>query len=71
MRIALINGAVTTLKNTVRILRKKGHVVLVLSPDMFPSLPCPTYPEIRLALFPWRKVTRILDLINRQTLELP
>jgi glycosyltransferase involved in cell wall biosynthesis len=57
----LINGVVTTLENTVRILREKGHVVLVLSPDMFPGLPCPTYPEIRLALFPWRKVTRILD----------
>ncbi|SMP65383.1 Glycosyltransferase involved in cell wall bisynthesis [Desulfonatronum zhilinae] len=57
----LINGVVTTLENTVRILREKGHEVLVLSPDQFPGLPCPTYPEIRLALFPWRKVARILD----------
>jgi len=69
MRIALItdvwtpqiNGVVTTLENTVRIARAKGHEILVLSPDMFPSLPCPTYQEIRLALFPWRTVTRRLD----------
>lgn len=57
----LINGVVTTLENTVRIARSHGHDVLVLSPEMFPSLPCPTYPEIRLVLFPWRKVSRILD----------
>ncbi|GAB6059116.1 glycosyltransferase family 4 protein [Desulfonatronum parangueonense] len=57
----LINGVVTTLENTVRILREKGHVVLVLSPDLFPGIPCPTYPEIRLALLPWRKVGRILN----------
>ncbi|TVQ97191.1 MAG: glycosyltransferase family 1 protein [Desulfovibrionales bacterium] len=57
----LINGVVTTLENTVRILRERGHVVLVLSPDLFPSIPCPTYPEIRLALFPWRQVSGILD----------
>ncbi|WP_045222981.1 hypothetical protein [Desulfonatronum thioautotrophicum] len=57
----LINGMVTTLENTVRILRERGHVVLVLSPDLFPSIPYPTYPEIRLALFPWRKVSGILD----------
>ena len=56
----LINGVVTTLENTVRIAREKGHDVLVLNPEMFAGLPCPTYPEIRPALFPWYKVSRIL-----------
>lgn len=59
-RIALVtdawapqmNGVVRTLTTTCDLLRKQGHEVLVLSPDQFLSLPCPTYPEIRLALFP-------------------
>jgi len=57
----LINGVVTTLENTVRITRAKGRHVMVISPDLFPAIPCPTYPEIRLALFPWRKVGKMLD----------
>ena len=31
-------------------LRRRGHEVLVISPGLYRSLPCPTYPEIRLAL---------------------
>jgi glycosyltransferase involved in cell wall biosynthesis len=27
-----------------------GHVVKIISPDLYGSIPCPTYPEIRLAL---------------------
>ncbi len=56
-RIALVtdawapqmNGVVRTLTTTCELLREHGHEVLVLSPDQFMSLPCPTYPEIRLA----------------------
>jgi glycosyltransferase involved in cell wall biosynthesis len=32
------------------VLEEDGHKVDVISPDLFRSLPCPTYPEIRLAL---------------------
>lgn len=45
-----MNGVVRTLTTTVDTLRARGHEVLVISPDRFRSLPCPTYPEIRLAL---------------------
>ena len=45
-----VNGVVRTLTTTVAILRSRGHEVHVISPDMYPSVPCPTYPEIRLAL---------------------
>jgi glycosyltransferase involved in cell wall biosynthesis len=31
-------------------LEARGHEVLVISPDLYRSWPCPTYPEIRLAL---------------------
>ncbi|UVO54641.1 glycosyltransferase family 1 protein [Sphingomonas sp. SUN039] len=58
MRIAIVtdawepqvNGVVRTLKATKAELEAKGHEVLVVSPDLYPNLPCPTYPEIRLAL---------------------
>lgn len=45
-----VNGVVRTLQATREQLQATGHDVLVISPDQFRSLPCPTYPEIRLAL---------------------
>ncbi len=51
-----INGVVVTLKNTVRELQRGGHDVGMITPTEFLTLPCPTYPEIRLALFPRRQV---------------
>ena len=45
-----MTGVVRTLTTTCEQLRADGHEVLVVSPDQFASLPCPTYPEIRLAV---------------------
>jgi glycosyltransferase involved in cell wall biosynthesis len=45
-----VNGVVRTLKATKFELERRGHEVLVVSPDLYPSVPCPTYPEIRLAV---------------------
>jgi glycosyltransferase involved in cell wall biosynthesis len=45
-----VNGVVRTLMATRDQLERQGHVVEVISPDLYPSIPCPTYPEIRLAL---------------------
>ena len=45
-----MNGVVRTLTTTCDHLRALGHEVMVISPDQFASIPCPTYPEIRLAL---------------------
>lgn len=45
-----MNGVVRTLTMTCDLLRERGHDVMVIAPDQFASLPCPTYPEIRLAL---------------------
>ncbi len=58
MKIALItdawfpqvNGVVRTLDSIVTLARKWGHEVLVISPDQYRSIACPTYPEIRLAM---------------------
>ena len=35
-----------------QLLQAEGHEVEVFGPDRFRTLPCPTYPEIRLSLFP-------------------
>jgi glycosyltransferase involved in cell wall biosynthesis len=45
-----VNGVVRTLQSVQRELVARGHEVLVISPDLYRSFPCPTYPEIRLAL---------------------
>jgi glycosyltransferase involved in cell wall biosynthesis len=64
MRIALVtdawapqvNGVVRTLEAVRATLERQGHAVAVISPDLYASLPCPTYPEIRLAMATSRSV---------------
>ena len=55
-----VNGVVRTLDTTREYLGKLGHEVRVLSPQDFKTVPCPTYPEIRLALFPSKGVKAFL-----------
>lgn len=45
-----VNGVVRTLSTTAGILGDLGHEVEVVAPQRFRTIPCPTYPEIRLAL---------------------
>jgi glycosyltransferase involved in cell wall biosynthesis len=54
------NGVVTTLKATTQALTSLGHNVRVLSPQTLACLPCPSYPEIRLAVAPGAYVAREL-----------
>jgi glycosyltransferase involved in cell wall biosynthesis len=56
-----INGVVRTLGMVRRELQAMGHTVDVLGPDRFRTMACPTYPEIRLALLPDRKLAREID----------
>ena len=55
-----VNGVVTTLTRTVTGLQSLGVEVDVITPQGFASIPCPSYPEIRLALFPGAEVYRRL-----------
>ena len=55
-----INGVVTTLSRTAATLTSWGHRVLLLTPDRFRTVPCPTYPEIRLSLATTAAVSRLL-----------
>jgi len=69
MKIALVsdawlpqtNGVVRTLQETARCLEALGHQVRAVNPLPFRTFPCPSYPEIRLAAWPWQRSTRILD----------
>lgn len=45
-----VNGVVRTLQAVRRELEAGDDVIEVVAPDGFPSIPCPTYPEIRLSL---------------------
>lgn len=45
-----VNGVVTTMSCVIDWLREQGVTVEVVEPDGFRTLPCPGYPEIRLAL---------------------
>ena len=71
MRIALVsdawapqvNGVVRTLTTTVAHLRARGMTVETITPDRFRTVPCPSYPEIRLALGCGRAVARVLDAV--------
>lgn len=56
-----VNGVVRTLDIICTHLRQRGIDVLVISPDQFWNVPCPTYPEIRLAIGARRRVQYILD----------
>lgn len=56
-----INGVVTTLSRTKLELEKLGHVVHTVTPDLFKTVPCPTYPEIRLSIAPGKKLRQLLD----------
>ena len=55
-----VNGVVRTLKTTAGELTAMGNEVRFLTPLDFRTLPCPTYPEIRLSLFPQAGVNRTL-----------
>lgn len=65
-----INGVVRTLTETVKQLKAFGHHVELLSPQVFNTLPCPTYPEIRLAVFPYRKLSRYINDFQPQAIHI-
>ena len=52
-----INGVLRTLTKSREGLEALGHEVLMVTPESFRTIPCPTYPEIRLSVFPGRVVS--------------
>jgi glycosyltransferase involved in cell wall biosynthesis len=78
MRLALVtdawmpqvNGVVRTLATTVEKLEAKGAQILLVTPDRFRSLPCPTYPEIRLAFTRPGTVGRMIEAFGANAVHL-
>ncbi len=78
MRIAIVtdawspqvNGVVRTLHAVKRELESIGHDVLIISPEAFVSMPCPTYPEIRLALARSEVVGRMIEAFGTEAIHL-
>jgi glycosyltransferase involved in cell wall biosynthesis len=65
-----VNGVVRTLQSVRDELVRQGHDVLIVSPDLFYSMPCPTYPEIRLAFASTGSVGRMLEDFSPQAIHL-
>jgi glycosyltransferase involved in cell wall biosynthesis len=53
-----VNGVVRSNDTVARELTQLGDEVHFLTPDKFVTFPCPTYPEIRLAVLPRRRIGR-------------
>ena len=53
-----VNGVVRSIQNTNRELERMGIGVVMITPQSFRNIPCPTYPEIRLSVATYGQVAR-------------
>ncbi len=59
-----VNGVVRVLDALIPQLEARGYTITVIEPGQFRTISFPLYPEIRLALFPYRKVVNILKTLE-------
>lgn len=59
-----INGVVRTLNRVREELERQGHVFAVICPEQFRTFPCPSYPEIPLAILPGIGLARRIEAIK-------
>lgn len=64
------NGVVMTLAHTAAWLGRYGHEVRFVTPRDFRNVPCPTYPEIRLSIFPYRTMANRIEAFNPDALHI-
>ena len=65
-----VNGVVRTLTAVTAELRAMGHMVDVIGPDRFRTMPCPTYPEIGLAVLPGRRLAGLIEAFRPDALHI-
>ncbi len=63
-----VNGVVRTLRTITAEMQAMGKIVEVVGPDRFNTMPMPSYPEIRLALLPGRKLAKIIEAFQPDAL---
>lgn len=57
-----VNGVVRTYEYLIKELEKEGHSSHVIGPADFPfSMPTPFYPEIRLVISPYRRLSKMIE----------
>ncbi len=56
-----VNGVVRVLAALIPLLEARGYSVTVVEPRQFKTIPMPFYPEIRLSLFPRRRIRKVLE----------
>ena len=59
-----VSGVVTKVSNTIKQLKRMGHEIQLIAPSIFRTFPCPTYPQIELAVNPFGKAARLLDAFD-------
>lgn len=64
------NGVTTVLSRLSLLLEKRGYEVAVIHPELFRTVPLPVYPEIHLALFPRRRVARMIEELQPDAIHL-
>ncbi len=64
------NGVVRTLQTTQQMIRDNGGQMTFITPNDFKTIPCPTYPEIRLSLFVRKKIKRLIDGCNNNAIHI-
>ncbi|MFZ2500671.1 MAG: glycosyltransferase family 1 protein [Minisyncoccia bacterium] len=55
-----VNGVVRVLSALIPLLAVRGYEVVVIEPGQFKTIPLLFYPEIRLALFPRRRIAKVI-----------
>lgn len=65
-----VNGVVRTLRTTISELRSAGKIVEIIGPNHFKTIPLPFYSEIKLALFPSRKMSRLIEKFKPDALHI-
>jgi glycosyltransferase involved in cell wall biosynthesis len=56
-----VNGVVRTLRTVATELCAMGLTVEIIGPDRFRTIPMPSYPEIKLALFPGKRLAKLIE----------
>src|SRR6516162_5337134 len=64
------NGVVNTLAQTAAWLVRFGHELMIAAPRDFRTVPCPSYPEIRVAVRPMAALARKLELFRPQAVHI-
>lgn len=65
-----INGVVRVLDTLKHHLTDRGYQVEIFAPDRFRTIPCPTYPEIPLAILPGRTLPGMLENFDPEVIHI-